>query len=184
MNMLTIFLLGASLSMDAFAVSVCGGITLPATRRTSNGVRFGLWFGFFQFLMPVIGYYAATSFYKYIQAYDHWVAFLLLAYIGFNMIREANSCVECAKAYTTRDMLMLAVATSIDALAVGISLMFLPGIIEPALLIGCTTFAFSFVGCVFGNIIGSWGKEKAEIVGGVVLIILGIKVLVEHLGIF
>lgn len=182
MSLLTIFLLGASLSMDALAVSVCAGIILPKEKRLHSGLSFGLWFGFFQFFMPVLGYYLAASFYQYIAVYDHWIAFFLLAYIGVKMLKEANAEVSGAKAYTTTEMFFLALATSIDALAVGIGLMFLSDILFPAFLIGLTTFVFSFLGCTCGTYIGALGKEKAERAGGVVLICLGLKILIEHLG--
>ena len=184
MTLLTIFLLAIGLSMDALAVSVCGGVALPAFQRTASGLKFGLWFGAFQALMPVLGYYAASMFQTYIENYDHWVAFLLLVYLGWNMLREAKSSCPIIKSYGVKDMFLLAVATSIDALAVGISFAFLQvNIWQAAVVIGLTTFVFSFVGCTCGTIIGEYGREKAEMAGGIVLIVLGCKILLEHLGV-
>ena len=125
MGFIELLLLSVSLAMDAFAVSVCGSMVLAPADRGSGALRFGLWFGVFQALMPLLGYAGALSFRDYIMDYDHWVAFILLAYLGSNMIREASDSCSIKKSYTTKEMLVLAVATSIDALAVGISLAFL-----------------------------------------------------------
>ena len=183
MNWFLLLLLAVSLSMDAFAVAICGGMGLSeVTRKQALGVRFGLWFGGFQALMPILGYYAAFYFKEYIQAYDHWVAFILLCYIGFGMIKSKPEGCPVATSYTSKKMCILAVATSIDALAVGISLALLGNtIFMPALIIGLVTFALSYIGCLFGTKIGEIGQRKAECAGGVVLICIGCKVLLEHL---
>ena len=176
-------LLAISLSMDAFAVAVCGGMGLAGTTgKRTLCVRFGLWFGGFQALMPVIGYYLAFYFRNYIQAYDHWIAFFLLCYLGIGMIKpKAESCPVVTR-YTNKKMCLLAIATSIDALAVGISLALLgTSIFLPAVLIGVITFVLSYVGCLFGVKIGVWGQRKAECVGGFILVCIGCKVLSEHL---
>lgn len=118
MGLAELLLLSISLAMDAFAVSVCGSMVLTPADRLQGALKFGTWFGFFQFLMPVIGYFAAISFIDYITAYDHWLAFVLLAYLGTNMIRESDESCSIKKSYTVKEMLVLAIATSIDALAV------------------------------------------------------------------
>lgn len=185
MSLIEIFLLAFALSMDAFAVSVCKGL---ATRRL--GVKqmciVGAWFGGFQALMPSLGYLLGSTFEKYITRFDHWIAFILLALLGANMIREALSGEEekVDASYSFKPMLLMAIATSIDALAAGITLSTLQvNIFLAAGLIGCTTFVLSAVGVRVGNVFGSRFKRPAEAVGGVILILLGIKILLEHLGI-
>ena len=183
MNWFVLLLLAASLSMDAFAVAVCGGMGLgEVTKKQALGIRFGFWFGGFQALMPILGYYAAFYFKEYIQAYDHWVAFILLCYIGIGMVRpKAEGCAVTTD-YTNKKMLILAVATSIDALAVGISLALLgEEIFSSAVVIGLVTFVFSYFGCLFGTKVGEWGQRKAECLGGIILICIGFNVLFEHL---
>ena len=133
--------------MDAFAVSICGSMVLTPADRTADALRFGIWFGFFQFLMPIIGYFGAISFIEYITAYDHWLAFALLLYLGVNMIREAKEACSVKHSYTTKEMAVLAIATSIDALAVGISLAFLnTNIWLASTMIGVVTFAIAAFG--------------------------------------
>ena len=185
MSTLEIFLLGFALSMDAFAVSVCKGL---ATKKLGmkQMLIVGLWFGGFQALMPSTGYLLGSTFEKYITRFDHWIAFVLLALLGANMIREALSKEEeeVDASYSFKPMLMVAIATSIDALAAGITLSTLQvNIFEAAGLIGCTTFVISAVGVRIGNVFGARFKQPAEVVGGVILILLGIKILLEHLGI-
>lgn len=184
MDFVSLVLLAVGLAMDAFAVSICGSMVLTSESRTRGAVRFGLWFGGFQALMPVLGWAGGAYFRNYITNYDHWIAFVLLAYIGGNMIWEAReSCVFPKACYSNKEMFTLAVATSIDALAVGISFAFLEvNIVWAAVIIGVITFAFAFIGGVFGVRIGEWGKAKAEVAGGLVLIFLGFKILAEHLG--
>ncbi|MCH3914509.1 MAG: manganese efflux pump MntP family protein [Acidaminococcaceae bacterium] len=178
-----LLLLAISLSMDAFAVAVCGGMGLAeVTRKKAMGVRFGLWFGSFQALMPIVGYYAAFYFRSYIENYDHWVAFVLLCYLGIGMLRPKAEGCPVVTGYTNKKMCMLAIATSIDALAIGISLALLgTTIFMPALVIGLVTFALSYLGCLFGTKIGALGQRKAECAGGFILICIGCKVLFEHL---
>ena len=183
MSWIVLLLLAASLSMDAFAVAVCGGMGLSeVTKKQTMGIRFGLWFGGFQALMPIIGYYAAYYFKDAIQAYDHWVAFILLCYIGFGMLRPKAEGCPVVTSYTNKKMCLLAVATSIDALAVGISLALLnESIFSTALVIGLVTFLFSYFGCLFGTKVGEMGQRKAECLGGLILICIGCNVLYEHL---
>lgn len=174
------------LSMDAFAVAVCKGLSTQKLQRR-HYVIIGAWFGGFQALMPLIGYLVGKSFSKYINSFDHWIAFVLLALIGGSMIREGISKKEekADDSFSFKTMLVLAVATSIDALAVGVVFALLPEVnITAAIsLIGVITFILSAVGLKIGNIFGLKYKSKAEIVGGAVLILLGLKLLLEHLGI-
>ena len=182
-----LFLLAVGLSMDAFAVSVCKGLSMKrATLRAQ--MTCGIWFGGFQALMPLIGFFLGTLFIDAIQTIDHWVAFGLLVLIGVNMLREALSGEEDGEAdadLSVKTMFVMAVATSIDALAVGISLAMAGdvNIFQAVLLIGATTFVLSAVGVKVGNLFGSRYEKRAEIVGGVILILLGIKILLEHLGV-
>ena len=226
MGLLELFILAIGLSMDAFAVSICKGLALPKINLKSAGIV-GLWFGAFQALMPLIGYLLGVNFRSYIVSIDHWIAFVLLALIGANMIKEAlsdddeeeeaeirnlkrgpeegtigvcslDSCsisptgqVALSRADNGikeilgfKTMFLLAVATSIDALAMGVTFAFLNVNIIPAIsFIGVVTFTCSAIGVKIGNIFGLKYKSKAEIAGGVILILLGCKILIEHLGI-
>lgn len=183
MSLAELLLLAISLAMDAFAVSICGSMVLAPTSRTTGALRFGLWFGAFQFLMPVLGYFGAVSFIDYITEYDHWIAFLLLGYLGVNMIREAKEACHVKQSYTLKEMAVLAIATSIDALAVGISLAFLEvNIWFASTLIGIVTFVIATFGGLAGFKLGSAVGARANVCGGVVLICIGIKILLEHLG--
>ena len=186
MSLLDLFLIAAALSMDAFAVSICKGLALQKVNM-KHACIVGAWFGGFQALMPMAGFFLGSQFASYITAYDHWVAFILLAAIGANMIREAFSKEEeggDSASLAFGAMLVLAVATSIDALAVGISFAFLNvNIFSAAAFIGVTTFIFSAVGIKVGSIFGNKYEKKAEFAGGVILILLGVKILLEHLGI-
>ena len=226
MGLLELFILAIGLSMDAFAVSICKGLALPKINLKSAGIV-GLWFGAFQALMPLIGYLLGVNFRSYIVSIDHWIAFVLLALIGANMIKEALSdddeeeeveirnlkrgpeegtigvCLldSCSISPTGqvalsradngikeilgfKTMFLLAVATSIDALAMGVTFAFLNVNIIPAIsFIGVVTFTCSAIGVKIGNIFGLKYKSKAEIAGGVILILLGCKILIEHLGI-
>lgn len=186
MSILALFTLAVGLSMDAFAVSVCKGLAVQkATMK--QGFIIGLWFGGFQGLMPLIGYLLGIQFQEKIQSIDHWVAFFLLSLIGFNMIRESllGKEEETNPSFAFWDMFILAVATSIDALAVGITFAFLKvRILYAIFFIGITTFFFSFAGMKIGNIFGIKYKAKAEMAGGCILLMIGIKILMEHLGAF
>lgn len=226
MGLLELFILAIGLSMDAFAVSICKGLALPKINLKSAGIV-GLWFGAFQALMPLMGYLLGVNFRSYIVSIDHWIAFVLLALIGANMIKEAlsdddeeeeaeirnlkrgpeegtigvcslDSCsisptgqVALSRADNGikeilgfKTMFLLAVATSIDALAMGVTFAFLNVNIIPAIsFIGVVTFTCSAIGVKIGNIFGLKYKSKAEIAGGVILILLGCKILIEHLGI-
>lgn len=170
--------------MDAFAVSVCKGLAMPKCTFKKAAIV-GLWFGGFQALMPAIGYILGVQFQEAIASIDHWIAFVLLALIGGNMIHEAldNDEEEADASLDVKTMFLLAVATSIDALAIGITFAFLKVSIIPAVcFIGIVTFIISFAGVKIGNVFGARYKNKAEIVGGVILILLGLKILLEHLG--
>lgn len=183
MGLAELLLLSISLAMDAFAVSVCGSMVLTPADRLQGALKFGTWFGVFQFLMPVIGYFAAISFIDYITAYDHWLAFVLLAYLGTNMIRESDESCSIKKSYTVKEMLVLAIATSIDALAVGISLAFLnTNIWLASVMIGVVTFAIAAFGGLAGFRLGDAVGKRANVCGGVVLICIGIKIVLEHIG--
>ena len=187
MEFVELFLLAVGLSMDAFAVSVCKGLFMKrATVRAQ--LTCGVWFGGFQALMPLIGYFLGTLFIDAIQTFDHWIAFALLVIIGVNMLQEAISGEEDGDTnadLSVKTMFVMAVATSIDALAVGISLAMAGNvnILQAVLLIGVTTFALSALGVKVGNLFGSRYEKRAEIVGGVILILLGVKILLEHLGV-
>ena len=196
MGFVEILLIGVGLSMDAFSVSICKGLT---TKRFSwkMALTCGLWFGFFQALMPVIGYFLGAQFQQYIEAFDHWIAFGLLFLIGANMIREAFSEKgEDESSVIAREerpkqsilgfktMLLLAIATSIDALAVGVSFACIQvKIWSSVLIIGVTTFLFSVLGVKIGNVFGSKFEKTAGIIGGIILILIGLKILLEHLGV-
>ena len=185
MSILEILLLGIGLSMDAFAVSICKGLSAKRL-QTRHYLIIGAWFGGFQALMPTLGYLLGSAFEQYITSVDHWVAFILLSVIGGNMLKEAFSKDDetTDASFAPRVMLLLAVATSIDALAVGITLALLPGvnIAAAVLFIGCITFILSAVGLKVGNVFGLKYKNKAEMVGGAILILMGLKILLEHLG--
>lgn len=184
MSLLTLFITAVGLSMDAFAVSVCKGLAMKKL-SWKKAVVIGLWFGGFQALMPALGYLLGTRFERYVTAIDHWIAFVLLVLIGANMIREALSADEekANDSVDVKTMFLLAVATSIDALAVGITYAFLQVRIVPAVsLIGIITLVLSITGVKIGNVFGLKYKTRAEIFGGVILILMGLKILLEHLG--
>lgn len=186
MDILTLFTLAVGLSMDAFAVAVCKGLAIRGF-TWKKAVIVGIWFGGFQALMPAVGYGLGVRFRDKITAVDHWIAFIFLAIIGFNMLREAFGKEEedCANdSLKIKEMFVLAVATSIDALAVGITFAFLSVNIYSAVsFIGGITFILSAIGVKVGNVFGTKYKAKAEAAGGVILILLGVKILLEHTGI-
>lgn len=186
MNLPTLFFIAVGLSMDAFAVAVCAGLTMPKSDIKKSFI-IGLYFCIFQALMPVIGYMAATRFADKIIAYDHWIAFILLCFIGGKMIIESFKKEDCnAEEFSLKParMLSLSVATSIDALAVGVSFAFLQIDIVPAVsFIGITTLILSMIGVKVGNIFGAKFKSKAEFAGGIILILIGLKILLEHTGV-
>ncbi len=185
MSILELFLVAVGLSMDAFAVAVCKGLASGKVRARHMLIP-GAWFGVFQALMPLIGYFLGSRFEKYIVSVDHWIAFVLLAGIGANMLREArkDGAGEEDASLAVKVMLPLALATSIDALAVGITFGFLQVRILPAVLfIGTVTFLLSAAGVKVGSIFGERWRKSAQIAGGVILILLGVKILLEHLGI-
>ena len=189
MGFIELFLLGVGLSMDAFAVSVCKGLAMKKATLRSQ-MTCGLWFGGFQALMPLIGFFLGAMFADAIKSFDHWIAFGLLALIGANMLKEAlekecDCCEEHNADMSVKTMFVMAVATSIDALAVGISLAMAGDVnIWAAIaLIGVTTCGLSALGVKIGNIFGSRYEKKAEFAGGVILILLGVKILLEHMGV-
>ena len=184
MDLLSVALIGIGLAMDALAVSICKGLAMR-TPSLKSMLVVGLWFGSFQAIMPVIGYYLGESFYQYISEYDHWIAFILLLLIGLNMIRESFLSEDegMDDSIGIRIMFLLAVATSIDAFAVGITLaMDGSDIWLPALIIGIITLAISMAGVRVGSVVGERFGRKAELVGGLILIMIGLKILLEHLG--
>ena len=177
--------LAVGLSMDAFAVSVCKGLALQRVSWKECCIA-GAWFGGFQALMPLLGYLLGTQFERFVTSVDHWIAFVLLGIIGGNMIREALSKDEdqLDASLACKTMLLLAVATSIDALAVGVTFAFLQVSILPAVcFIGATTFILSCIGIRIGHVFGLKYKSRAELFGGAVLILMGTKILLEHLGV-
>lgn len=217
MGIIELFILAVGLSMDAFAVSVCKGLAMEKC-TLKNAAICGIWFGGFQALMPAIGYFLGYRFRTYITAYDHWIAFVLLAFIGINMVIESFSkgdgagsgkasgnkissdastpkdsgtrvqetcCGDDDASLGVKTMFLMAVATSIDALAVGVTFAFLPdtNILAAVTFIGIITFLLSVLGVKIGNIFGAGYKGKAELAGGVILVLLGLKILLEHLGI-
>ena len=185
MGLFSLFIIAVGLSMDACAVAICKGLAMQKA-PWKKAMIVGLWFGGFQGLMPVIGYVLGSQFERYIVNIDHWIAFILLGIIGINMIKEALSKgEECANAsLAAKDMILLAVATRIDALAVGVTFAFLQVQILPAVaFIGVITFTLSTLGVKVGNIFGCRFKSKAELAGGIILIIMGSKILLEHLGV-
>lgn len=184
MSIWDLFILAVGLSMDAFAVSVCKGLSLGKIKPKHMCIA-GAWFGGFQALMPLIGYFLGSFFAEMIEKYDHWVAFVLLAIIGGNMIKESFGKDEKVdSSMDVKSMLLLAIATSIDALAVGVTFAFLQVQIVPAVsFIGVITFIFSAVGVKIGSLFGAKYKSKAELFGGIVLVLIGIKILLEGIGV-
>lgn len=184
MRLWELLVLAVGLSMDAFAVSVCKGLAVEKADARACATA-GVWFGAFQALMPLLGYFLGSAFAEKITAIDHWIAFVLLGLIGANMIRESFGEEEGMNAsMKPSSMLPLAVATSIDALAVGVTFALLTIRVVPAVLtIGCVTFVFSAAGVKLGSLFGSRWGTRAERLGGVILILLGTKILLEHLGI-
>ena len=185
MGIIELILLSIGLGMDAFAVSICKGISMKKM-DWKKACIIGLYFGGFQAIMPVIGYFLGSTFESFITNFDHWVAFILLAIIGGNMIKETfnTECDTISDDVNFKTMIILAIATSIDALAMGVTFAFLNVNIIPAIsFIGVVTFTCSAIGVKIGNVFGLKYKSKAEIAGGVILILLGCKILIEHLGI-
>lgn len=183
MDIIEIIIIAIGLAMDAFAVAIGKGLSISKV-SWRHYLLIGLWFGGFQALMPLIGYLLGTSFANVVAGFDHWIVFALLSLIGSNMIKESFSRKEdqVNADISTKTMFLLSIATSIDALAAGVSFAFFANdIIYPVLIIGIITFALSTIGVKIGNIFGNRYKRKAEFAGGVILIIIGIKILFEHL---
>lgn len=183
MNFISILFIGIGLSMDAFAVSIAKGMCLKKDIGKA-AIQLAFWFGLFQAVMPFLGWFAGSYFQEMIASIDHWIAFLLLSAIGINMIKEAKQetcdCDEDTD-MSLKHILLLAIATSIDALAVGISFAFLQvNIYEAMLIIGITTFFLSFIAVYLGNRIGGFFQKYAGILGGIILILIGLKILIEH----
>ncbi len=190
MTLLEIFLIGIGLSMDAFAVAICKGLAMPDKVDRKGALLIALYFGVFQAVMPALGWLLGSQFARYVTQMAPWIAFVLLAWIGGSMIRESLSKEEKEEAemgaVSHKELLVLAVATSIDALAVGVtfSMLELAVSIDAAVaLIGCTTFVISLGGVYVGNVFGARYKGKAEFVGGAILILIGVKILLEHFGV-
>ncbi len=184
MSLAELFIIAVGLSMDAFAVSVCKGLSVPKM-KLSHALTCGIYFGGFQGLMPAIGYLLGSQFEEMIVSIDHWIAFVLLGLIGFNMIKESREtdeeCLDCS--FGVKAMIPLAIATSIDALAIGVTFAFLRvNIVWAVLFIGVITFILSSIGVKVGNVFGMKYKSKAEFAGGLILILMGTKILLEHLG--
>lgn len=184
MGLAELFVIAVGLSMDAFAVSVCKGLSVPKM-KLSHALTCGVYFGGFQGLMPLIGYLLGSQFEEAIVSIDHWVAFVLLGLIGFNMIKESREegCETMDSSFGVKAMIPLAIATSIDALAVGVTFAFLRvNIFWAVLFIGVITCTLSSIGVKVGNVFGVKFKSKAEFAGGLILILMGTKILLEHLG--
>lgn len=185
MGLAELFVLAVVLSMDAFAVSVCKGLALKNI-KLKNALWVGLWFGAFQVIMPLIGFFLGVSFKGIVEAFAPWIAFALLALIGVNMVREALGEEEKADAgLGVKEMFLLAVATSIDALAVGVSFAMMGNvnIAYAVTFIGCVTFVLSALGVKVGSVFGTRYNKRAQITGGVVLVLLGLKIILEHFGV-
>ncbi len=190
MTLLEIFLIGIGLSMDAFAVAICKGLAMPDKVDRKGALLIALYFGVFQAVMPALGWLLGSQFARYVAQMAPWIAFVLLAWIGGSMIRESLSKEEKEEAeigtVSHKELLVLAVATSIDALAVGVTFSMLElavSIGAAVALIGCTTFVISLGGVYVGNVFGARYKGKAEFVGGAILILIGVKILLEHFGV-
>lgn len=190
MTLLEIFLIGIGLSMDAFAVAICKGLAMPNKVDKKGALLIALYFGVFQAVMPTLGWLLGSQFARYVTRLAPWIAFVLLAWIGGNMIRESLSKEEREEEETGsvshKELLVLAVATSIDALAVGVTFSMLElavSIAVAVILIGCTTFVISLAGVYVGNVFGAKYKSKAEFVGGAILILIGVKILLERFGV-
>ncbi len=183
MEFIAVLATATALSMDAFAVAVCKGLAMPRLSY-KKAIIIGLWFGFFQALMPFIGYTLGVRFEHFVESFADWIAFILLALIGANMIKESlaeeTECLTCTVDF--KSMLVLAVATSIDALAAGVAFAFsgVENIFLTIALIGIITFFLSVIGVKIGNVFGTKYKSKAEFVGGVILILMGLKIIIEH----
>lgn len=183
MTLFELFLIAVGLSMDAFAVSICKGLSMQKLNK-KHALIIGLYFGGFQALMPSIGYSLGVYFQDAIVSYDHWIAFILLCLIGINMIKESRSDEEESvdASVDFKEMIVLAVATSIDALAVGVTFAFLQVTIAPAVsFIGIITFTLSVIGVKVGHVFGMKYKAKSEFAGGLILVLIGVKILIEHL---
>ena len=188
MGLFEIFMIGVGLSMDAFAASICKGLNMRRL-NIKNMLIIGLFFGGFQALMPAVGWLLGKQFESYITSVDHWVAFALLVFIGGKMIydvfteKNEDECGEKTNRLDMKEVLTLAVATSIDALAVGISFAFMQvDILKAVSVIGVTTFVLSVIGVAVGNVFGSKYEKKATLAGGIILILIGLKILLEHTG--
>lgn len=183
MGIVELLVIAVAVSMDAFAVSICKGLSVPVLQPV-HVLKTALWFGGFQALMPLVGYFIGDSFTGFVTNVDHWIAWLLLCAIGANMIRESfhrDECCTSSSDFSFRTMLAMAVATSIDALAVGVTFAFLEvAVCYAVLVIGVTTAVFSAVGIMLGNLFGNRYKSRAEFAGGMILMMMGFRILMEH----
>lgn len=185
MGIFEIVLIGLGLAMDAFAVSICKGLSMKKM-NWKNAIIISLYFGIFQALMPIVGYFLGTTFSGLVENVDHWIAFILLAIIGGNMIKDSfdDECEKRNDKVDFKTMIILAIATSIDALAVGVTFAFFEtNIVLAVAIIGIITFILSLIGVKIGNRFGDKFQNKAELTGGIILIMIGMKILLEHLGI-
>lgn len=181
MDTIEILMIALGLSMDAFAAAVCQGLSMPRMKY-KNAVIIGFFFGGFQALMPLLGYFLGSQFNKYFMAFDHWIAFTLLTVIGINMIREACESGDSCERFSLRNIAVLAFATSIDALVVGITFAFMDVNLIPSVsIIGTVTFFISIIGVKIGSVFGERFKKRAEVFGGIVLILIGLKILLEDI---
>ena len=184
MSLFDLLILAVGLSMDAMAVAICKGLSVQKL-KFRHSIITGIYFGGFQAAMPLLGYFLGRQFQSYIESVDHWIAFVLLGLIGANMIKESfGEAEECNCSFCPKAMLPMAIATSIDALAVGVTFAFLQVKIAPAVsLIGIITFTLSAAGVYVGHLFGAKFKSKAELAGGIVLVLMGLRILLEHLGV-
>lgn len=183
MGIFEIILIGLGLAMDAFAVSICKGLSMKKM-NWKNAIIISLYFGIFQALMPIVGYFLGTTFSSFVENVDHWIAFILLAIIGGNMIKDSfdDECEKRNDKVDFKTMIILAIATSIDALAVGVTFAFFEtNIVLAVSIIGIITFILSLIGVKIGNRFGDKFQNKAELTGGIILIMIGVKILLEHL---
>ena len=184
MNTITIIFIAFGLAMDAFAVALASGIALKAN-KAYNAFKMALFFGVFQMVMPILGWLGGTGFRNFISSFDHYIAFGLLMFVGCKMIYESmkiKDVEEKTNPFNAKVLFILAVATSIDAFAIGLTFAFLKvAIVTPVIVIGIVTFAVSFAGVFIGNKIGHFFERRIEVVGGLILIVIGVKILIEHL---
>lgn len=184
MSIISIFLIAVSLSMDALAVSICKGLTIK-NKLKKTGLIMAIYFGLFQALMPLLGYLLGSYFWNLVEKIDHFIVFIILTYISFSMINDSNNNDKISESTNLKEMIILSIATSIDALAIGITFAFLKvNILLAILIIGVTCASISFIGTIIGNKFGNKYGNKSTLIGGIVLFLIGVKILLEHLKLF